>query len=90
MLPMVVINVVLTGKNVVVCDGGYRVKLIDFSTARKVHDAIPLTIGYTSIFAAPEVITMQYCLLLHFCCIFVRLMQGSVPHLVLIFGPSCV
>jgi len=39
-----------------VCNGGYRVKLIDFGNACKVNSATPLsTGGWTPVFASPEV-----------------------------------
>ena len=47
----------LTGKNVVVCNGGYRVKLIGFSTAYKA-DHVPILLSryrWHPVFAAPEV-----------------------------------
>jgi len=52
-----------TGKNAVVCSGGYQVKLIGFQLACKVDDSTPLsggwthgwTRGWTSMFASPEV-----------------------------------
>ena len=44
-----------------VCNGGYRVKLIDFGTACKANDALPQKIGWTPVFAAPEVSCHHLC-----------------------------
>ena len=43
------------GKNIVVCNGGYRVKLIDFGAAYQASDAPPQRVEWTPVFAAPEV-----------------------------------
>ena len=43
-----------------VCNGGYRVKLIDFGNACKVDSALALsTGGWTPVFASPEVSTVS-------------------------------
>ena len=44
-----------------VCNGGYRVKLIDFGTACKANDALPQKTGWTPVFAAPEVSCHHLC-----------------------------
>lgn len=54
-LGMVTMVTLLIGKNIVVCNGGYRVKLIDFGTACNVESAAPQNNGWTPVFAAPEV-----------------------------------
>lgn len=38
-----------------VCNGGYRVKLIDFGSACEANNAKALSYGWTPLFAAPEV-----------------------------------
>ncbi|XP_065883364.1 uncharacterized protein [Dysidea avara] len=51
-----IIHCDITGKNLVVCNGGYKVKLIDFGAAVKVGGGPPVRGGcYSSSFAAPEV-----------------------------------
>ena len=48
-------SVFVLGKNIVVYNGGYRVKLIDFGTACQASGAQPQKGGWTPVFAAPEV-----------------------------------
>ena len=74
-----------------VCNGGYKVKLIDFGAAVKVGGGPPVRGGcYSSSFAAPEVsiVVMDCTIDIMFWSL--RLIEVSLSCLVLIFGPSCV
>ena len=43
------------GKNIIVCNDGYKVKLIDFGTACKTDSVSRVKSGWTPVYAAPEV-----------------------------------